>query len=118
METYYKGTSFLHVRVYLKGKLIHEDGSFRPSPLHNIDDPQAMVSLLDFLMVQYEGTDREYFQKRACLELDAYANESDEAEEIRLMLYDYAIKDDRQALKEGEMTKRYASRIERYIKNA
>ena len=50
--------------------------------------------------------------------LDEYANESNEAGEIRMMLYDYEMRDDKEALKENEITRRHAIRIERYIKNA
>ena len=77
-----------------------------------------MVSLLDFLTAQYGDTDKEYFEKRSCSELDEYANESNEAGEIRMMLYDYDLRDDKEALKENEITRRHAIRIERYIKNA
>lgn len=61
---------------------------------------------------------KEYFEKRSCPELDEYANESNEAGEIRMMLYDYEMRDDKEALKENEITRRQAIRIERYIKNA
>ena len=118
VETCFKGVHHLYVKVYLKDKLIFEDGSYKPSPMYNIDDTEAMVSLLDFLMAQYGDTDKEYFEKRSCPDLDEYANESNEAGEIRMMLYDYEMRDDKEALKENEITRRQAIRIERYIKNA
>ena len=117
VETYFKGVRHLYVKVYLKDKLIFEDGNYKPSPMYNIDDTEAMVSLLDFLMAQYGDTDKEYFEKRSCPELDEYANESNEAGEIRMMLYDYEMRDDKEALKENEITRRQAIRIECYIKN-
>ena len=117
VETYFKGVRHLHVKVYLKDKLIFENGSYRPSLMYNIDDTEAMVSLLDLLMAQYGDTDQEYFEKRSCPDLDEYANESNEAGEIRMMLYDYEMRDDKEALKENEITRSQAMRIERYIKN-
>lgn len=117
VETYFKGVRHLHVKVYLKDKLIFEDGNYKPSPLYSVDDTETMVSLLDFLMAQYGDTDQEYFEKRSCPDLDEYANESNEAGEIRMMLYDYEMRDDKEALKENEITRSQAMRIERYIKN-
>ena len=114
VETYYIGTRKLPNKVYLKGKLIYEDDTFRPSPIYCIDSTDAMVALLGFYVMRKGDTDDEYFEKMNCPELLAWA-ENDES--VRLMINDYEERDNEDFLKDNEITEEYCMRIEQYIKN-
>lgn len=88
IETFYQGNEYLPNRVYLNGKLIHTDNSFRPSPLHCIDSIDTMVSLIDFYTLTRDAVEDDYFIARGCKKLDRYSDTL-EAEDIRLMCYDW-----------------------------
>ena len=117
VETYYKGLHLLPNKVYINGVCILEDESFRPSPLNNIDDTETMVSLLGFYMVQPGEVDDEYFKFLNCPELLKWSNNSDNAESVRLMLFDFENANDNDYLKSHGMSKKYAHRIKKYIVN-
>lgn len=115
VETFYKGTDKLPNRVYIDGEFILEDLTFRPSPLHNIDDTETMVSLLGFYTLREGDVDEEYFKSLNCPKLRKWAEESEEADDLRMMLYDFECKEDDEYLDENEITFEYCSRIEKYI---
>jgi hypothetical protein len=118
VDLFYKGSEYLPFTVHLKGELIYEDDSFRPSPLYGIDNPQTMASLLGFLTVRRGDTDDDYFEARNCPKLLEWA-ENDE--EVRSMLYDYEQRDDASFLaefcedEEWKTTAEYLHRLELYI---
>lgn len=75
-------------KTFLKGELVYEDASYKPSPMYNWDNTMRMVSLLDFLTLRKGDTDDSFFEKRNCPALDEWA-ESYQAEEIKCMVLDY-----------------------------
>jgi len=115
VEIYYMGTDKLSNKVYLKGKLIYEDDTFRPSPLYCIDSTAAMVALLGFYVLRKEDVEEDYFKSRDCPELVDWA-ENDET--VRMMINDYEEREDEDFLKDNEITEEYCRRIEQYIKIA
>ena len=112
VETYYNGTDKLPNKVYIGGKLIEDDETFRPSPLHCIDDVKTMVSLLGFLTLRKGDVDDDFFETR---DSDTLVNWAEEDEEVRMMLFDYECRDDEDYLKDNEITKEYCERIEKHI---
>jgi len=112
VETYYQGTDKLPNKVYLNGEIVEEDDTFRPSPLHNIDDIETMVSLLGFLTLRKDDVEEEFFETRSS---DKLVNWAEDDESVRMMLYDYEHKDDDSYLKANEMTKEDCTQIEKYI---
>lgn len=115
VETFYNGTDKLPNKVYLNGELILEDLTFRPSPLHSIDDTETMVSLLGFYTLRECDVDEDYFEALDCPKLRQWAEESEEADELRMMMYDFECKDDEDYLSDNEMTYEDCTKIENYI---
>lgn len=115
VQTYYNGSDKLPNKVYLNGELVEEDKTFRPSPLHCIDDTETMVSLLAFLVVTSNDVEPEFFETRDSDKLLKWAEESEPADDIKMMLHDYEGKDDKDYLSENDMTREECTRIEQYI---
>ena len=116
VETFYNGTSKVPNKTYLNGILVYEDETFRPSPLYNIDSPEVMVVLLWFLVLTSDaGVGEEYFEDRDAIELTKWAEESLCAEEIRMMVNDFEMREDRVWRVQNGLTKAVAGRIKKYI---
>lgn len=116
VELYYTGTERLFSRTYLDDRLIYEDHTFRPSPLYGVDSEDAMISLLDFLMMEEKSVEKDYFIQRNCPALDQFAWESGEAEKIREMISDYMLlRDYPETVEENEMTPEQCLEINKYI---
>jgi hypothetical protein len=112
VETYYQGTDKLPNKVYLNGELIEQDDTFRPSPLHSIDDTETIVSLLGFITLRRDDVEEDYFETRSS---DKLVNWAEDDENVRMMIYDYENKDDEDYLKANEMSYDDCIRIEKYI---
>jgi hypothetical protein len=115
VELYYNGSNKMPNKVFIDDVEIYSDNTYRPSPMQEIDTPNVMVSLIDFYVIPFGGTDKDYFEKRNCPKLDDWANNSLEADEIRFMIYDFMGSYDDSFLTENELTLEYARRIEQYI---
>lgn len=85
--TIYQGNDKLQYFLFLDDKVIFTGKDFRPSPMYNIDDPEAMVSLLGFLTLKKGDTDEDYFKDYDKDQFDF--SESKMADEIREMLWEY-----------------------------
>lgn len=119
VETYYKGTDYLHNKTYLNGKLVCEDGTYRPGRATCIDSTEAMVGLLGFLTLRQGDVEPSYFEAINAPELAEWADKEDysnSAQDIRMMIYDFENSEDETYLKENEMTEDEARIIEQYIK--
>lgn len=112
VETFYNGTSKVPNKVYIHGKLVYEDNTFRPSQLCNIDDTETMVSLLGFHILRKGDVDDEFFEDRKSPDLLDWA-ENDE--DVRMMLFDFDCRNESDYLKNNEITKKHCLRIEQYI---
>jgi len=115
VETFYNGTSKVPNKTYLNGILVYEDETFRPSPLYNIDSPEVMVALLWFIVLNSESIESEFFEDRDTSELTEWAEKSICAEEVRQMVNDFEMRDDREWRMENGLTKAEVVRIKKYI---
>lgn len=67
--------------------ILFQGNDFKPSPLHNIDDLESIVSLLGFLTVKPGDTDKEYFKDYTPQQFEWC--KSQECETISLLISDY-----------------------------
>lgn len=116
VTTFYNGSGQIpFVATYMGVELIRD--KFKPSPLYNIDGTDAMCALLGFLMLQYGAVEEGYFVSRDAPLMDEFANNSPLADDIRMMLYDYELRDDERYLKDNEIDYDFCTRIGVHIEN-
>lgn len=88
---------------------LQRGNDFRPSPLHNIDDNETLISLLSFLTVQPGDTDDNYFKD--------YTNammkfcKSFECEQLKCLVCDF---DDKNSEYFAESNKYFQDHIQQY----
>jgi hypothetical protein len=113
VETFYIGTDKIPNKVYIDGKLVQEDKTFRPSPMHCIDSTECMVSLLGFITLRRDDVEDEFFESR---DTDDLVNWAEDDEDVRMMIYDFDEKGEDYCI-ENEFDMDYCTRVEQYITN-
>ena len=106
IKTYYIGTDNVGYKIFLGGELIQYGDDYKPSFVHNQDDPEVIISLVDYILFG-QSTLPNTIQKF----LDEGMNESD----IALMIIDFLLSDDEDFLSENELEYAYAIRIRNFI---
>ena len=106
IKTYYIGTDNVGYKIFLGGELIQYGDDYKPSFVHNQDDPEVIIGLVDYILFNQPilPTRLEQF-------LDRDRNESD----IVLMISDFYHSDDEDFLSENELEYAYAIRIRNFI---
>jgi hypothetical protein len=105
VSLYYLGGEKVGYKIEIEGKLIEYGDDYRPSPLHNQDDTEAMVAFLGFLM------HAESFPNAI---IRAWAEENED--NVNVMLSDFEQADDEEFLTVNQMTYEEATSINQYIK--
>ena len=113
--TFYNGTTKVPNETYINNELVYSDNTYRPSPLYDMDGEEVMVALLGFLILTKSDVDDEFFEDRDNPKLLDWAENSDTAEEIRLMINDFEMCDDDEWLEDNEMSYDEARKITNYI---
>lgn len=92
IKTYYIGTDSIGYKIFLGGELIQYGDDYKPSFVHNQDDPEVIISLVDYILF-----DQPILPIRIEKFLDRDRNESD----IVLMITDFYHSDDEDFLSEN-----------------
>ena len=114
--TFYNGTDKVPNKTYLNNELVYSDATFRPSPLYDIDSKEVMVALLGFLILTKSDVGDEFFEDRDNPKLLDWAETSNTAEDIKLMINDFEMCDDDAWLEDNEISYDDARNITNYIK--
>ena len=109
IKTYYIGTDNVGYKIFLGGELIQYGDDYKPSFVHNQDDPEVIISLVDYILFN-----QPILPTRIEKFLDRDRNESD----IVLMISDFYHSDDEDFLCENGLEYAYASRIRNFITRA
>lgn len=83
----YLGGEKVKYDVYLNDRILFAGDDFRPSPLHNQDDLESIISLFGFITLKPGDTDSEYFDNYNEMQL-AWAN-SFECEQLKCRISDF-----------------------------
>lgn len=113
----YQGSEWLPFSVYIYSELVYED-VFKPSPLHDIDSIDSMISLLGFILLGPGDVEQDFFDRRSCPVLDSWV-ETDEnltVTTIQLMINDYMFAEDEEWLADNQMSYEEATSILNYFK--
>lgn len=108
LELYYRGSHILPNKVYINGNLVLEDDSFRPSPFYDIDSPECIISLLGFYAAANE------LDWEVPKEIIDWVEEH--GEEVNLMINDFELSDDKEWLKDNQISWEEATQILNFIK--
>ena len=106
IKTYYMGTDSIGYKIFLGGELIQYGDDYKPSFVHNQDDPEVIISLVDYILFG-----QPFLPTRIEKFLDEGLNESD----IVLMISDFLQSDDENFLSENELEYADAIRIKNFI---
>jgi len=89
MQVYliYTGGNKVQYYVFRNGVILFEGRDFRPSPMHNQDDIESVISLLGFLTCQPGDTDRDYFATYTPAQME-WAKSS-ECEQLKCQVGDF-----------------------------
>jgi hypothetical protein len=114
VETFYNGTDKVPNKTYINSELVYEDETYRPSPLYDIDSDEVMIGLLGFLTLTKDDVEDEFFEDRGNSKLTNWA-ETQNAENIKLMINDFEMCDDDEWLDDNELDYEDARIITNYI---
>jgi len=76
--------------VFLNDVVLFEGDKFKPSPLHYIDSPEAICSMLGFITVKEEDTDPDYFKDYTPAQIEF--TQSNICEQLSGLLSDFSDK--------------------------
>ena len=91
MYLIYTGKQNLKYYLFHEGKLLFSGEDFKPSPIHDIDSIDSLVSLLGFLTLKRGDTDPEFFKDYT--EEQFKWMHTTAFEELRMMVSDYELKE-------------------------
>lgn len=117
VSTFYVGTEHLVSHIFIDKVCVLRESTYRPSPMYGIESDEAMAGLLSFLVLKSGDVEQDYFDRVNCPQLLEWSENSEEAEDIRLMLNDFEFLEDEEWLADNEMTAEEAGRISNYIKS-
>lgn len=104
--TYYIGSDNIGYKIFIGGELIQYGDNYKPSFVHNQDDPEVIINLVDWILFG-----QPFLPTRIEKFLDEGLNESD----IVLMISDFYQSDSKSFLSENEMEYADAIRIKNFI---
>lgn len=91
VEIFWNGGQYCSYKFYIDSTIQQSGNDFKPSPLHNVDDLQTIVSLLGFLTVRPGDTDPEYFKNHTPEYLEWL--DTHECDDLNAQINDFADSD-------------------------
>ena len=106
IKTYYIGTDNVGYKIFLGGELIQYGDDYKPSFVHNQDDPEVIISLVDYIL---------FNQPILPTRIEKFLDRDRNGSDIVLMISDFYHSDDEDFLSENELEYAYAIRIRNFI---
>ena len=105
IELFDNGNEKMPNKVYLFGELVHEDETFRPSPLYGRDPIEAMIALAGFYVMTEEDMlyEEGHIIESGRQKIFDFAD-CENGEDLRCIVSDYEQKDDHSYWESLEIT--------------
>lgn len=106
VKTYYIGSDSVGYKIFIGGELIQYGDDYKPSIMYNLDDPEVIINLVDYIL---------FGQPILPIRIEKFLEEDMNESEIVLMISDFNQSDDEDFLSENELEYAYAIRIRNFI---
>ena len=106
IKTYYIGTDSVGYKIFIGGELIQYGDDYKPSIMYNLDDPEVIISLVDYIL---------FGQPILPIRIEKFLDEGMNESDIILMISDFYQSDDEDFLSENGLEYAYAIRIRNFI---
>ena len=106
IKTYYIGTDSIGYKIFLGGELIQYGDDYKPSFVHNQDDPEVIISLVDYIL---------FDQPILPTIIEKFLDEGMNKYDMVLMISDFYQSDSEDFLSENGLEYAYAIRIRNFI---